>query len=117
NYRYMSEEVHYVLDNAEAEALVFHTSLADRVAPILERLPNLKLLVGVDDGGDISLVANAVEYEHLLAAHDPAPRIARPANDRTMFFTGGTTGMPKGVLGRVGPGVHGLAVTVPPVLG
>src|SRR5207244_12123972 len=56
-------------------------------------------------------------YEELLAAHDPAPRIARPASDRTMFFTGGTTGMPKGVLGRVGPGVHALAVTVPPVFG
>jgi fatty-acyl-CoA synthase len=117
NYRYLADEVHYVLENADAEALVFHTSLADQVAPIVERLPKLKLVVGVDDGGDLSIVKGAVDYEDLLAAHDPAPRIFRPANDRTMFFTGGTTGMPKGVLGRVGPGVHALAVTVPPVLG
>jgi fatty-acyl-CoA synthase len=117
NYRYLADEVHYVLENADAEALVFHTSLAEQVAPIVERLPKLKLVVGVDDGGDLSIVKGAVEYDDLLAAHDPAPRIARPASDRTMFFTGGTTGMPKGVLGRVGPGVHALAVTVPPVLG
>ena len=117
NYRYLADEVHYVLENADAEALLFHTSLAEQVAPIVERLPKLKLVVGVDDGGDLSIVKGAVAYEDLLAAHDPAPRIARPANDRTMFFTGGTTGMPKGVLGRVGPGVHSLAVTVPPVLG
>jgi 3-oxocholest-4-en-26-oate---CoA ligase len=117
NYRYLADEVHYVLENADAEALVFHTSLADQVAPIVERLPKLKLVVGVDDGGNMTDVKGAVGYEELLAAHDPAPRIARPASDRTMFFTGGTTGMPKGVLGRVGPGVHALAVTVPPVFG
>jgi 3-oxocholest-4-en-26-oate---CoA ligase len=117
NFRYLAEEVQYVLDNADAEALVFHTSLANQIAPIVGQLPKLKLIIGVDDGGDISMVPGAVEYEKTLAAHDPAPRINRPADDRTMFFTGGTTGMPKGVLGKVGPGVHSLAVTVPPVLG
>jgi fatty-acyl-CoA synthase len=117
NYRYLSEEVQYVLDNADAEVLVFHTSLADRIAPVVDALPKLKLLVGVDDGGAIDAVAGAVEYESLLKAHDPAPRIDRPYNDRTMFFTGGTTGMPKGVLGKVGDGPATLAAIVPPVLG
>ncbi|MEY2426338.1 MAG: 3-oxocholest-4-en-26-oate---CoA ligase, partial [Actinomycetota bacterium] len=117
NFRYLAEEVRYVLENADAEALVFHTSLAAQITPIVDQLPKLKLILAIDDGGDVAAVPGAVDYEKALAGYDPAPRIARPAEDRTMFFTGGTTGMPKGVLGKVGPGVHSLAVTVPPVLG
>ncbi len=117
NYRYLSAELHYVLENADAEALFFHTSLADRVLlEVTGRLPKLKLLVAVDDGGTTA-VRGAVGYQELLKAHEPAPRIARPAKDRTMFFTGGTTGMPKGVLGRVGDGPASLAALVPPALG
>jgi 3-oxocholest-4-en-26-oate---CoA ligase len=51
NYRYLDDELQYLLDNADAEALVFHSSLGDRVARVADRLPNLKLLVEVDDGG------------------------------------------------------------------
>ena len=50
NYRYLDEELWYLLDNSDAEALVFHSSLADRVARVVDRLPDLKLLVMVDDG-------------------------------------------------------------------
>ena len=51
NYRYMDEELWYLLDNSDAEALVFHSSLGDRVERVRERLPKLKLLIEVDDGG------------------------------------------------------------------
>jgi fatty-acyl-CoA synthase len=101
NYRYLDDEMWYLLDNSDSEALVFHTSLGDRVARVVDRLPKLKLLVEVDDGGE-HRVDGAVGYEELLAAHDPAPRIERQYDDNYMLYTGGTTGMPKGVVYSVG---------------
>jgi fatty-acyl-CoA synthase len=101
NYRYLDDEMWYLLDNSDAEALVFHTSLGDRVARVAGRLPKLKLLVAVDDGGGHH-VEGAAAYEDLLATHDPAPRIERHHDDHYMLYTGGTTGMPKGVVYPIG---------------
>jgi acyl-CoA synthetase (AMP-forming)/AMP-acid ligase II len=97
NYRYLDEELWYLLDNADAEALFFHSSLSDRVANVIDRLPNLKLLVEVDDGGQ-SLGDRVVPYTGLLDAHPPMDRIERDGDDIYMLYTGGTTGMPKGVM-------------------
>ena len=101
NYRYLDEELWYLLDNADAEALVYHTSLGDRVARVIDRLPHMKLLIEVDDGGEYR-VAGAVPYEDTLAAYAPMPRIARDESDIYMLYTGGTTGMPKGVMYECG---------------
>jgi fatty-acyl-CoA synthase len=98
NYRYLEEELLYLLDNSDAEALLFHGSLGDQVAKVAGRAPKLKLLVQVDDGSP--LVDGAVEYEALLAAHEPMPRIERSGDDYYFLYTGGTTGMPKGVMWR-----------------
>ena len=65
NYRYLDEELWYLLDNADAEALVFHASLGDRVARVVDRLPKLRLLVEVDDGGDRAGRPRAVPYEEV----------------------------------------------------
>src|SRR3954468_17752289 len=97
NYRYLDDELWYLLDNADAEALVFHSSLGDRVAEIVGRLPKLRLLIEVDDGG-AGQVQSAVTYDAVLAAHEPMERIARSGDDIYMLYTGGTTGMPKGVM-------------------
>ncbi len=97
NYRYLDDELWYLLDNADAEALVFHSSLGDRVARVVERLPKLKLLIEVDDGA-AGQVAGAQSYESVLAAHQPMERIGRSEDDIYMLYTGGTTGMPKGVM-------------------
>src|SRR3954453_12794613 len=51
NYRYLDEELWYLLDNSDSEAIVFHASLGERVARVLPRLPKLKLLIEVDDSG------------------------------------------------------------------
>lgn len=106
NYRYLDDELWYLLDNSDAEAIVFHASLSERVARVVERLPNLKLLVVVDDGSDYAAAAGddpaavpgAVGYEELLSSHDPMPRIQRSEDDIYMLYTGGTTGVPKGVM-------------------
>jgi len=101
NYRYLDDELVYLLDNADAEALVFHSSLGDRVERIRTRLPKLRLLLEVDDGGT-GRVTGAVAFEAAIAGHDPMPRITRDESDIYMLYTGGTTGMPKGVMYDMG---------------
>ncbi len=59
NYRYLDDELWYLLDNSDSEALIFHSSLGDRVARVVDRLPKLKLLVEVDDGEGAGQVPDA----------------------------------------------------------
>lgn len=116
NYRYIDEELRYLLDNSDAEALVFHSSLGDRVANVVDRLPDLKLVIEVDDGG-AGRVAVAQRYDEVLASHDPMPRTERHEDDIYMLYTGGTTGMPKGVMYTMGGMTAGLGSAAFPVLG
>ncbi len=108
NYRYLDEELFYLLENADAEALVFHSSLAGRVSRVIHRLPKLRLLIEVDDldqGGEVGTtegVLAAHKYEEVVAGHQPMPRIRRSGDDIYMLYTGGTTGMPKGVMYSLG---------------
>jgi fatty-acyl-CoA synthase len=110
NYRYLDDELRYLLDNADAEALVFHTSLGDRVERVRDALPNLKLLIEVDDGGGHH-VEGALAFDDLLALHEPMARITRDESDIYMLYTGGTTGMPKGVMYDTG-GITGSFVSL-----
>ena len=107
NYRYLDEELLYLLENSDAEALFFHSSLGDRVARVVDRLPKLKLLVEVSDDGEHHVVT-AVPYNTLLADYDPMPRITRDEDDIYMLYTGGTTGMPKGVMYQKGSLAEGF---------
>ena len=116
NYRYMDEELWYLLDNADAEAIVFHSSLGDRVERVCERLPKLKLLIEVDDGG-AGQVPAARRYEEVMAGNAPMPRITRNEDDIYMLYTGGTTGMPKGVMYDIGGMTRAFATMGFPMLG
>jgi fatty-acyl-CoA synthase len=60
----------------------------------------VKLWIEVDDGGPS--LPGALAYEEVIAGHDPAPRITRSPDDVYMLYTGGTTGMPKGVMYDMG---------------
>jgi fatty-acyl-CoA synthase len=107
NYRYVGAELAYLLENADCEALVYHSSLAGVVQEVLPDLPQVKLAVEVDDG---SIGRDgACTYESLLAASEPAPRIPRQPDDYHLMYTGGTTGLPKGVIYHAAPWSTGLA--------
>ena len=110
NFRYLGGELEYLLDNADCKALFYHSSLADRVAEVAGRLPKLVLLVEVDDGPAPVDVPGKVRYEDLVAANDPAPRTERQPSDVYMLYTGGTTGMPKGVMYTMGELSRGFTV-------
>src|SRR5215475_9117159 len=75
NYRYLEDELVYLLDNSDAEAILFHGSLGDRVAKVRDRAPLVKLWIQVDDGSPHQEFAQ--RYEDLLAAHEPMERIDR----------------------------------------
>ena len=87
NYRYLDDELAYLIDNADMEALVFNSSLGDRVARVRARLPQLRLLVEVDDGpaADGSThVDGAVRYDdHPVDARARRPHRARRATRST----------------------------------
>ena len=101
NYRYLDDELRYLLDNADCEAVVFHSSLGDRIARVKDSLPMLKLLIEVGDGPSAG-VAGAKAWDDVIAGHAAAPRIERRGDDLYMLYTGGTTGMPKGVMYETG---------------
>jgi fatty-acyl-CoA synthase len=115
NYRYTGSEVAYLLDNADADVLVFHSSLSDVVSLAMETVTRPIVLVEVDDGG--RHLDGAMRYEDAVAATSPAPRIVRSPDDVTMIYTGGTTGMPKGVISKVGPVLAYTLQTVPLLVG
>ena len=109
NYRYVADELLYLLDNCDAEAIVYDEKLAPQVAAIADRLPNIKMFVEVGSSG---LVPGSISLEDAIAAHEPMPRIERDGMDLHMTYTGGTTGMPKGVrntVGRMAMGVMAIA--------
>jgi 3-oxocholest-4-en-26-oate---CoA ligase len=102
NYRYVAEELAYLFDNAELRALVLEKGFAPLVASIRDRLPRLEHLVVVDDesGGDGAL-PGAVRYEECLAAGSAEAGFGpRSSDDLYIAYTGGTTGLPKGVVWR-----------------
>ena len=103
NYRYVAEELQYLLADANARAIVVHSQFAPTLAEVLPALPNLEVILQVPDSSGNELLPGAIWYEDVLAAASPdRPAVDWSPDDLYMLYTGGTTGMPKGVMWRNG---------------
>ena len=102
NYRYVEDELRYLLDNSDAVAVVFDREFAPKLSALRSDLPALHTYVAVEDrsGGDLGPL-DALDYEQALAeASGERDFGERSADDLYILYTGGTTGMPKGVMWR-----------------
>ncbi len=101
NYRYGGDELTYLFDNADAEAVVFHSAFAETADKVRGRLPKAKTWICVEEPG-FPIPAWAEPYEAITAVG--ADRFEAPwgrtGDDLLFMYTGGTTGMPKGVMWR-----------------
>src|SRR5215468_7109999 len=100
NYRYVDEELVYLFDDADARAVIYHASFAPMLARIRAHLAKVALWLQVDDGSGEPLLPGALDYEAELAAAEPRAPAGLSPDDLYILYTGGTTGMPKGVLWR-----------------
>ena len=92
NYRYKEDELVYLLDNSDAEAVFFHGCYSSQIDLIKDKLPNVKAYVQIDDGTE-PLNNNAVFFNEIIKEFDPLPPQDRSEEEIYMLYTGGTTGM------------------------
>ena len=102
NFRYVAEELYYLFDNADLVGIIHHREFGPRIAAIAERLPALTTFFAVEDGSGADCSAiGSLNYEEELADASPERDFPpRSADDVYILYTGGTTGMPKGVMWR-----------------
>ncbi|MCW2548448.1 MAG: Acyl-CoA synthetase [Mycobacterium sp.] len=113
NYRYVGEELRYILDNSDTVAIVHEAEFAGILRELAPQLPRVVFTLEMGE-----------QYEQALAAASPERDFGpRSADDIYMLYTGGTTGMPKGVMwrqedifmaGMAGAGFSGSAPVLAP---
>ena len=96
NYRYKEEELIYLLDNSDSEAVFFQGCYAQQIESIKDKLDKVKVFIQVDDG--TPQLECAENYEQIISSNEPMERFERSEDNIYMLYTGGTTGMPKGVM-------------------
>lgn len=110
NYRYKEEELIYLLDNSDSEAVFFQSCYAEQIESIKDKLPKIKLYIQVDDGSE-DVLSFAQDYETAISECKPMERLERSEDNIYMLYTGGTTGMPKGVMYQHGGHLKGMLNT------
>ena len=119
NYRYGPEEVTYLFDNSDAEAVVFHAAFVPLVDSIRVNLPKVKRWYCVADGTN-AVPSWAQDYEAVVSKgikESVRGPWGRSEEDLMFLYTGGTTGMPKGVMWRQYDLFHVLGLGGNPALG
>ena len=102
NFRYVENELRHLYDDADLVAVIHHRRFSPRVAAAADAAPKVKHLLVVDDDSGEDVAGGAVDYEQALSDASPArpDGSARTGDDRYIAYTGGTTGLPKGVVWR-----------------
>ena len=114
NYRYVTDELRYLLVDSGSVVLVCNEEFLPRVAEVAPAVPALRQTLVVAEGAGLARlddtgVPEPLDYEQALAAASPErPVVAdRGDDDIYVLYTGGTTGMPKGVVWRMGDAFFG----------
>lgn len=100
NYRYVADELRYLLQESRPRAVVYHADFAPQLAQVRDALPNDVVLIQVADDSDHELLTGATDYQTVLAQSSPDMPVGLSPDDLHIIYTGGTTGMPKAVLWR-----------------
>lgn len=102
NFRYVEEELRYLYDDADLVGVVFDTEFADKVSVVLPKAPRVKHLIAIGSTEGYNLPRGTLLYEEILATQNPGREgfPTRSGDDLFIIYTGGTTGMPKGVMWR-----------------
>ena len=96
NYRYREDELAYLFDNSDSEVVVYEATYADRVAKVRDRAPGVREWIELEDGTAGN--AFATPYEEIVGDGAERLEIGRSPRDLIFLYTGGTTGLPKGVM-------------------
>ena len=99
NYRYKADEVFYIFNDSDAQTVVYGSEFRDIIVELKDRLTKVATFIEVNEDG--SAAPFAENYEKIVTGGDGAPLgLERSPDDLLFIYTGGTTGMPKGVMWR-----------------